>query len=126
MGVSEPSKHFTTDGRRARAMTSSVSKPMRCEAHWFQTLTRPSRSIPKIGAFAVSISRAYSCSWAIRAVMSWPMPTTPVALPWSSLRVVAFSKTRTETPAFVTRGNSKFAVSRPSSAFVNTSWTRSL
>ena len=102
MGVSEPSKHFTTDGRRVRAMTSSVSKPMRCEAHWFQTLTRPSRSIPKIGAFAVSMRRAYSCSWAIRAVMSWPMPTTPMTLFFSSRRVVALSSTCTRVPALVT------------------------
>ena len=29
-----------------------------------------------MGAFAVSISRMYSCSCAMRAVMSWPMPTT--------------------------------------------------
>ena len=107
-------------------MTSSVSKPMRCEAHWFQTLTRPSRSIPKIGAFAVSISQAYSRSCAMRAVMSWPMPTTPTTVPCSSRRVVALSRIWTRVPCFVCRGKPKFAVSTPSRAFMKTSWTDSL
>ena len=33
--------------------TSSPPKPVRRAAHWFQTSTRPSLSIPKIGAFAL-------------------------------------------------------------------------
>jgi len=92
----------------------------------FQTFTRPSRSIPKIGAFAVSMSREYSCSCAMRAVMSWPMPTTPITRFCSSRLVVAFNRICTRAPSFVTRGNSKFDVSTPTSAFVKTFCTLTL
>mmetsp|Transcript_8838 Transcript_8838/g.25265 ORF Transcript_8838/g.25265 Transcript_8838/m.25265 type:complete len:237 (-) Transcript_8838:456-1166(-) len=111
---------------RCRPITSSLEKPVRFDALRFHTLTRPFESMPKIGAFAVSMRRAYSCSCAIRAVMSWPMPTTPMTLFFSSRRVVALSSTCTRVPALVTRGNSKFAVSSPFSAFVNTPCTESL
>ncbi len=107
-------------------MTSSPAKPMSFDALRFHTLTRPLRSMPKIGAFAVSIKREYSCSWAMRAVMSWPIPTTPVTRFCASLLVVAFSSTSRRAPALVTSGNSKFAVSTPFSAFLKTACTRSL
>ena len=111
---------------RCLPITSSLVKPVTSLAFLFHTFTRPFKSIPKIGAFAVSISFEYSCSCAIRAVMSWPMPTTPMTLFFSSRRVVALSSTCTRVPTLVTRGNSKFAVSRPSSAFVNTPCTEAL
>mmetsp|Transcript_14026 Transcript_14026/g.43561 ORF Transcript_14026/g.43561 Transcript_14026/m.43561 type:complete len:237 (+) Transcript_14026:188-898(+) len=105
---------------------SSLLNSVTVSAFLFQTLMRPFTLTPKIGAFAVSINLAYSCSCATRAVMSWPMPTTPLMRFCSSLLVVAFSNTSTRTPALVTNGNSKFAVSSQFSAFVKTSWTRSL
>uniref|UniRef100_A0A7S4EA17 Uncharacterized protein n=1 Tax=Pelagomonas calceolata TaxID=35677 RepID=A0A7S4EA17_9STRA len=85
---------------RCRPITSSLEKPVRFDALRFHTLTRPFESMPKIGAFAVSMRRAYSCSWAILAVMSWPMPTTPTTCFCSSLRVVALSSTCTRVPGF--------------------------
>ena len=58
--------------------------------------------MPKIGAFAVSMSSVRSfatrdssaCDWLI-AVMSWPTPTTPTIAPEASQRVVAFSRSST-------------------------------
>ena len=41
--------------------TSSPPKPVRRAAHWFQTSTRPSLSIPKIGAFALRVFFFVSC-----------------------------------------------------------------
>ena len=49
--------------------TSSSAKPVKRAAHWFHTSTRPSRSMPKMGAFAVSMRRLLSRSWMPRATL---------------------------------------------------------
>jgi len=104
-------------------ITSSLLYPTSLIAHWFQTLTRPRVSTPKIGALAKSIRRVYSLSWASRPVMSCPIPTTPITLPCSSRRVVALRRTSKRTPALVIRGNSKLAVSSPCKASSRTACT---
>ena len=114
-------------------MTSSSVYPTILRAHLFQTFTlknkehcewlskaiipttsretyRPWVSTPKIGAFALSISLEYSLSWARRAVISCPIPTTPMTLPCSLRLVVAFNNTSMRAPALVIKGNSKLAV----------------
>ncbi len=113
--------------------TSSFLNPVILAAVWFHSLIRPSASMPKIGAFAVSMNWVNSAamrsdsSWAILAsVISWPTPMTPIILPSTSRRVVALSHTSTRLPSLVYKGNSKFEDSIPWSAFSSTALTDAL
>mmetsp|Transcript_20626 Transcript_20626/g.51576 ORF Transcript_20626/g.51576 Transcript_20626/m.51576 type:complete len:201 (-) Transcript_20626:520-1122(-) len=99
----------------------------------FHSVTMPSRSTPKIGAFAVSMSLAKSsafrcCSLVISRilVMSWPTPMTPVTSPSGPRRAVALRRISLRLPCLVKSGNSKLAVSLPDNAAAKTSCTESL
>mmetsp|Transcript_64171 Transcript_64171/g.196285 ORF Transcript_64171/g.196285 Transcript_64171/m.196285 type:complete len:286 (+) Transcript_64171:1449-2306(+) len=99
----------------------------------FHSVTWPWMSTPKMGALAVSMSRARSsaflcCSSVISRiiVISWPTPITPVTWPSGPRRVVAFNRISLRLPSFVNRGNWKFAVSLPFNAAARTSCTDSL
>ena len=88
--------HPTSDG----PCTSCLLKPVISTALRFHSLTSPSASMPKMGAFAVSISMRKSLAtrdnsiWLlVISVMSWPTPTTPTTLPAASTRGVAFNNT---------------------------------
>ena len=88
--------------------TSSREKPVMAADLLFHSFTSPFASIPKIGAFAVSMNvcsscatRVFSTSTCFRSVMSWPTPSTPTTLPLTSRRVVALSSTSTRRWSFV-------------------------
>ena len=108
---------------RLRPMTSEGAKPVTCAIFWFQMLMQPLRSTPKMGAFAFSIKRVYSCCCERNCVMSCPMPITPVISSRLSWREVALSSTSTRLPSLVISGNSKLAVSSPVSALSKTAFT---
>mmetsp|Transcript_64172 Transcript_64172/g.196289 ORF Transcript_64172/g.196289 Transcript_64172/m.196289 type:complete len:235 (+) Transcript_64172:25-729(+) len=81
-------------------MVSRFVKPNKFDALTFHSVTLPCLSIPKIGAFAVSIRRMRSSAMRLDSalaascsVMSCPTPTTPTILPFESRRVVALSST---------------------------------
>mmetsp|Transcript_72641 Transcript_72641/g.210274 ORF Transcript_72641/g.210274 Transcript_72641/m.210274 type:complete len:213 (+) Transcript_72641:316-954(+) len=94
-------------------MASILLYPSKLDALAFHSETLPCTSMPKIGAFAVSMRRVRSSAmrWArseavLISVMSCPTPTTPIMSPFASLRAVAFSRMSRCSPAFVKRGSS--------------------
>ena len=93
-------------------MTSSLLKPVIATALRFHSFTRPSESIPKIGAFAVSMSSVksfatrVSSAWlCLISVMSWPTPTTPTTDSSGPRRVAALSSSSTRLPSLVKSGS---------------------
>mmetsp|Transcript_20628 Transcript_20628/g.51598 ORF Transcript_20628/g.51598 Transcript_20628/m.51598 type:complete len:322 (-) Transcript_20628:3640-4605(-) len=114
-------------------MVSSLVYPSMSAAFLFHSVTRPFKSTPNIGAFALSIKRDKSsamriCSLVLSriCVMSCPTPMTPVTSPSGPRRVVAFSKMSLRSPLLLNNGNSKLAVSWPFNACCKTSFTESL
>ncbi len=93
--------------------TSSFLNPVIVSEVWFHSFTKPWLSIPKIGAFAVSINLLNSFatdSETVRSlsnsVISCPTPSTPVIFPLKLRRVLEFSNTITRAPSFANSGNS--------------------
>ena len=114
-------------------ITSSRLNPVIAAILRFHSFTRPSAPMPKMGAFAVSMSsvrsfatRSSSALPRLSSVMSWPTPTTPRIFPVVSRRVVALSSTSTRSPPLVMNGNSKLSVSFPCSALLSTAFTATL
>ena len=77
-------------------------KPVISAALLFHSFTSPLESMPKMGAFAVSMklcssfaTRVISSLPCLRSVMSCPTPITPTACRSRLSRVVAFSSTST-------------------------------
>ena len=105
---------------RCSPITSSLLKPVICAALRFHSLTRPLASMPKIGAFAVSMTCFRSlATWlssdcvCVILVMSWPTPKTPTIWPVLSSRGVALSSTSTRCPRLVNSGKMKWSVLSP-------------
>mmetsp|Transcript_64182 Transcript_64182/g.206761 ORF Transcript_64182/g.206761 Transcript_64182/m.206761 type:complete len:211 (-) Transcript_64182:15-647(-) len=97
----------------------------------FHSVTQPSRSMPMMGAMAVSMMFLNSVAWRtasdfcwFSSVMSWPTPTAPMTLPSRSRRGVAFSRMSRFSPLLEYSGSSKFPTSSPWSARSSTSCTR--
>mmetsp|Transcript_41324 Transcript_41324/g.128439 ORF Transcript_41324/g.128439 Transcript_41324/m.128439 type:complete len:251 (-) Transcript_41324:242-994(-) len=118
---------------RGLPMVSSFGKPEISAAFRFHSVTLPSLSTPKIGAFADSMSRDRSsamecCSEVIlrSSVMSCPTPMTPTISPLALRRVVALSRISRLFPDRLNSGNSKLEVSFPCKASVNTRFTSGL
>mmetsp|Transcript_64174 Transcript_64174/g.196295 ORF Transcript_64174/g.196295 Transcript_64174/m.196295 type:complete len:425 (+) Transcript_64174:394-1668(+) len=89
-----------------KLLTSSFPKasgfvyPVMLATMRFHSVTCPATLTPKMGAFAVSISRIKSSATrldssinSLISVMSWPTPTTPITEPRASRRGVALSRT---------------------------------
>ena len=115
---------------RFRPITSLLEYPVISAALLFHSFTKPFESMPKIGAFAVSMNvcsslatRVISSSASLRSVTSCPTPITPTTFPLTSLRVVALRSTSTRFWSLVKSGNSKFAASLPCSALSSTPLT---
>mmetsp|Transcript_34729 Transcript_34729/g.55865 ORF Transcript_34729/g.55865 Transcript_34729/m.55865 type:complete len:380 (+) Transcript_34729:1059-2198(+) len=108
---------------KLRPIASSLLYPTISAALRFHSLTRPSLSMPKIGAFAVSMSSRRSCatrfnspSAFFRSVMTCRYAARPMMSPFSSRRRDKFSSTSMRSRPLVNSINSKFFGVRPCSA----------
>mmetsp|Transcript_15642 Transcript_15642/g.38387 ORF Transcript_15642/g.38387 Transcript_15642/m.38387 type:complete len:368 (-) Transcript_15642:1079-2182(-) len=121
---------LTNTSTRSRPIASSLLYPTICAALRFHSLTLPPLSMPKIGAFAVSMSRRRSRttrykspSAFFRSVIFCTYPVMPEILPWPSRRGMALRSTSMRSWSLVKSGNSKADVSCPCSALSSTRFT---
>mmetsp|Transcript_57028 Transcript_57028/g.131188 ORF Transcript_57028/g.131188 Transcript_57028/m.131188 type:complete len:210 (-) Transcript_57028:824-1453(-) len=122
LSVTSPVSMASSTHSQARSASASTA-PTTFRISWYTCAetVRCAASAASASIFFSSKSRAARIS-----VMSCPMPTTPITLPCSSRREVAFSRISTRLPSLVISGKSKLAVSTPRSALSSTLCTEVL
>mmetsp|Transcript_20559 Transcript_20559/g.54829 ORF Transcript_20559/g.54829 Transcript_20559/m.54829 type:complete len:202 (-) Transcript_20559:1050-1655(-) len=122
----------STSLRNLLLIATSFCTPVTSTTRRFQSVTRPARSMPMMGALAVSTmfcnsaaTRMASDFWAWSSVMSWPTPMTPTNSPSAPQRGVALKRMSRSSPCLEYKTSSKSFTTFPLRAVSSMSWTSS-